>query len=148
VLLGPGFAIGHATSVSLSGASLGPVPALPVLAALPSAGPFPLVALLVLLIPVGTGVLVGIRITRDLGEIREMLLRAAYVGASTGIVFAVLAALVGGPGGPGQLAVTGPSPWQLGLAACVEIGGGALAVAALRAWRLRAARQQPATAAG
>jgi hypothetical protein len=46
----------------------------------------------------------------------------------------VVAALMGGPAGPGRLAAVGPSPWQLALATSAEIGLVAVLVVVARAW--------------
>jgi hypothetical protein len=137
-LAGPGFAVGAHTSVGLGGVSLGPVPALPVLGALPSSGTYPFIVFALVLVPLGAGVVGGLRATRGIAGWRELCLRAAAVGAAAGVGFAVLSALVGGPAGPGRLTVTGPSPWEVGLAVFGEVGGGALIVSlvkSIREWR-------------
>ena len=54
-LLGPGFAVGTGTVVSPSVVALGPVPAFPLLAALPGSGPTPEWAMGVLAVPVVVG---------------------------------------------------------------------------------------------
>ncbi len=51
-LLGPGFAVGTGTAVSPSVVSLGPMPAFPLLAALPEAGPTPEWAIGFMAVPV------------------------------------------------------------------------------------------------
>lgn len=135
VLAGPGFQLGVHTSVGLGGVSLGPVPALPVLGALPSGGAYPVVAYLLVVVPVAAGVVGGLRATRGVTGRRELGLRAAAVGGAVGVALAVCAALVGGSAGPGRLSVSGPSPWQVGLAVFGEVGGGALMVAAITALR-------------
>lgn len=137
-LAGPGFAIGAHTSVGLGGVSLGPVPALPVLGALPSSGTYPALVYALVLIPLGAGIIGGLRATRGISGWRELCMRAAALGATTGVGFAALSALVGGPAGPGRLSVTGPSPWEVGLAVFGEVGGGALMVSlvkSVREWR-------------
>ena len=63
---GPGFAVGTGTVVSPFGATLGPVPALPLLAALPAAGSPPAMVRAVLLLPVLAGVAVGVVLARRL----------------------------------------------------------------------------------
>ncbi|MCW2799598.1 MAG: hypothetical protein JWQ70_1070, partial [Aeromicrobium sp.] len=65
-LLGPGFALGTHTSVDLTGAQLGAVPGLPILAALPSPGTFPDWAFVFGLIPLAAGMLAGWRV--DVGK--------------------------------------------------------------------------------
>ena len=58
-LLGPGFALGSGTVVAPSGVALGPVPAVPVLAAVPDVRGSPTWLLSVLAVPVLCGLLVG-----------------------------------------------------------------------------------------
>src|SRR5262249_60779433 len=61
-------------------------------------------------------------------------------GALTGGVLGVLAAFAGGPLGNGRLAAVGPSAWQVGLVAGLEVGGAAAVAAGGANWlRLRAA---------
>lgn len=60
---GPGFAVGAGTGVSPFGVALGPVPALPILAALPDSAP-PQALRLVLLAPLVAGILAGIVVAR------------------------------------------------------------------------------------
>ncbi|HVQ93529.1 MAG TPA: DUF6350 family protein, partial [Mycobacteriales bacterium] len=60
---GPGFAVGAGTGVSPFGAVLGPVPALPLLAALPAGAP-PQAMRLVLIAPLLAGVLAGLTVAR------------------------------------------------------------------------------------
>jgi hypothetical protein len=122
-LVGPGFAVGSGTSVSLIGAHLGPVPAFPLLAALPSGTSpapetWPLVAA-----PVLAGVFAGVLAVRAAGAAgrRAAVRLAGWSGLTVGVVLAALAGLAGGPLGAGRLAAVGPSPWQLGGAAGVEV---------------------------
>ncbi len=122
-LVGPGFAVGTGTSVSLVGAHLGPVPAFPLLAALPSGTSpapetWPLVAA-----PLLAGVLAGVMAGRAAGVSgrRAAVRLAGWTGLAVGVALAVLAGLAGGPLGAGRLAAVGPSPWQLGGAAGIEV---------------------------
>ncbi len=135
VLAGPGFGLGAHTSVSLAGAHLGAVPALPVLAALPRSGPFPPVLLVLLAVPVGCGVLGGLRALRGADTWRSEVARALATAGVAGCGAAVLGWLADGSAGPGRLTVSGPSPWQLGLAVAGEVAVGSLLVVGLRAWR-------------
>lgn len=137
VLAGPGFAVGAQTHVSLGGISLGAVPGLPLLGALPDSGTYPGAVFVLLVIPVIAGGLAGWRATQGVRGLKELLVRSTGIGAASGLAFASLAALVGGAAGPGRLAVTGPSPWRTGLAVAAEIGCGAVAVALVRAVRQR-----------
>lgn len=129
--LGPGFAAGAGTSVSPLGVTLGPVPSLPLLAALPG-GNAPWYAQAALLLPVAAGVLVGLLLARrGPTTVPSAAAEAALAGLLAGVVMAVLAWLSGGPLGGERLTDVGPSPWQTGLAAAVALGLPAAATAAL-----------------
>jgi hypothetical protein len=127
VIAGPGFAIGAGTSVTTSAVVLGPLPALPVLGALPGPGPLPATASALSCVPVLAGVVSGVMLLRA-GEVPwwRCLVDVLGIAAVVGTVFTALAWLSGGPAGPGRLAVTGPVAWQAGVWLAVEVGGGAL----------------------
>jgi hypothetical protein len=123
-LAGPGFAVGTGTAVSPGEVVLGPLPALPLTAALPS-GAHP-AAWLVLLVPVLAGVLAGLVLVRrrcDAG-----VLDALAVAAAGGLALAVLAWMSGGPVGGERLAELGPSPVPVGAAFAVAVAVGAVGV--------------------
>ena len=111
-LAGPGFAVGAGTSVSPVTTVLGPLPALPVLGALPDPGPMPSYAVAALAVPVLAGVaaaFVLLRAERRAGWLR-LVADLAAVCAASGLGLALLGWLCGGPAGPGRLLVTGPAP--------------------------------------
>jgi hypothetical protein len=122
--VGPGFAVGAHTSVSPLGVHLGLVPAFPLLGALPASGAAPGLAVPALFVPFAAGVLAGVLVIRRLPALRidEAALWGFAAGALTGGALAILAVLSGGPAGPGRLATVGPSAWQVGLAAALEMG--------------------------
>jgi hypothetical protein len=131
-LAGPGFAVGVGTTVGPFGTTLGAVPALPVMAALPS-GPAPVwLGAVLLAVPVAAGALGGVVVGRRLtcGAGRAAL-EGLALGPCAGAALAVAAWLSGGPLGGGRLTVVGPSWWQVGLAVMAEAGVGAAAAAAL-----------------
>lgn len=129
-LAGPGFAVGAGTAVGPFGTVLGPVPALPLLAGLPS-GPPPGLAVLALLVPIAAGVLAGLLVARRLScSSARAAADAALVGPAAGLLMAALSYLSGGPLGEGRLADVGPSPWRVGLAVALEVGLAAAATAA------------------
>ncbi|RZS90296.1 hypothetical protein EV189_2081 [Motilibacter rhizosphaerae] len=136
--LGPGFAVGTGTSVSPSGVHLGALPDLPLLTALPSAGGVPaLVRLLVVLLPVGAGVLGGAVVARRAPRSYAVDATAVVAGAGgavAGLLLGLLAALSSGAAGDERLQVLGPSPVAVALAAATELA----LVAACTAWVLRA----------
>ncbi len=108
-LIGPGFTLGTDTSVDLSGAQLGAVPGLPVLAALPAPGAFAGWVFLLGLIPLAAGMLAGWRVD-DRGR-DDLLLRVGLgsaAGGCAGLVLGVLVGLSGGSVGPGRMAEAGP----------------------------------------
>jgi hypothetical protein len=127
--VGPGFAVGEGTSVTPWGATLGDVPAFPLLAALPQ-GTSPGEGLLALLVPVAAGVLAALLLRRGLdrpdaptvGGRRRVAQAAGVAGAVTGVGAGLLALLVAGPAGPGRMAVVGPDWWAVGPAAGLEVG--------------------------
>ena len=124
-LVGPGFAIGTDTSLDLTGAHLGTVPGLPVLAALPSPGEFPGWVFVLGLLPLLAGVVAGwstrlpvsspsplAGLVADADTDGRALLRrlgfAAAAGALAGAAVGLLVGISGGAVGPGRLAEAGP----------------------------------------
>jgi hypothetical protein len=150
-LAGPGFAVGSATSVTLWSSSLGPLPALPALGALPAPGPLPRLVLALLVVPVLAGILAGVllhRIRRSprRGRWTGWHRAAADVGGVSALAaggMALLAWLSGGPAGPGLLAVTGPPPLLTGLAFGIEVAVGVVLVLAMAGARRRFFRRTP-----
>lgn len=107
VLLGPGFALGANTSVDLTGAHLGAVPGLPLLAALPGPGEFPGWVFALGLLPLLAGVIAGWQLKIVGGMLQRIGLGIA-AGALAGLVCGALIAVSGGALGPGRMAVAGP----------------------------------------
>ena len=124
---GPGFALGTGTTVRPFAVELGPVPALPLLAALPAGPPPTWLGVLCLAVPVLAGAVGGVLIARRrlpaswAGAARDAL----GCGVLAGAVAGVLLALSGGPLGGGHLATVGPSAWQVAPLLSVEIAAGA-----------------------
>jgi hypothetical protein len=142
-LVGPGFAIGAGSFVSPVGTALGPLPALPVLGALPTGDT--IFGFAGLLVPVIAGFVAGVAVrpalTRELGRLRlpEVLGVALGAGVVGGLLTGFLAAASGGSAGPGRLAQVGPDPLAVGLFAALEF---AVAIAiGLAAASRRAARE-------
>lgn len=127
-LIGPGFAIGVGSAVSPLGTQLGPLPALPVLGALP-AGDVPF-GLLGLLVPVIAGflagALAGLRLREVLGGLGTVL-TGLGIGLIGGVLLGLLSAASAGAAGPGRLAQVGPEPWVVGAVAALELGLAAMA---------------------
>jgi len=152
--VGPGFAVGTGTSVGIAGSTLGAVPALPLLAALPAGSGSP-AWWLALAVPVGAGVAAGCVADRTVGSppgdeplswrtlLRSTALTAGLVGALVAAAVAGLAWLSAGPAGPGRMATTGPDWWAVGPAAGLEVAAAAaVTLAALAALRRH---RQPGT---
>jgi hypothetical protein len=122
--VGPGFAVGAGTGVSPFGADLGAVPAVPLLAALPQE-PGPGWGPLVLVVPLGAGVLAGLLAHRSEAVTgsgwRPLAEASAVAGGLVAAAVAVLALLASGPGGPGRLAETGPDWWAVAPVAGLEV---------------------------
>lgn len=133
---GPGFAVGVGTSVGPLSIVLGPVPAFPLLAALPGEDVSVWVGGLLLLIPLGAGVVGGLLVASRLsGSAGRAALEACAVGPCAGVATALLCLLSGGPLGSARLAAVGPSPWRVGLAVLVEVAAPAAAAAAIATHR-------------
>ena len=131
-LIGPGFSIGTGSLVSPLGTTLGPLPSIPVLGALPQGDtPFEFVGLLV---PLVAGFLVGavlcssvssrLRSTGTLGSLLGVGLGTGVVG---GAILGLLAWASSGAIGPGRLQQAGPDPAMVGLFAALELGVTAVA---------------------
>ncbi|HEY7483370.1 MAG TPA: DUF6350 family protein [Streptosporangiaceae bacterium] len=136
--IGPGFSVGRGTSVSPTGVFLDVVPSFPPLAALPEAGPAPALSLLALAAPFLAGIVAGSLTIRVLpSPVSEAAPLWGFVsGALTGCVAAALAALAGGPLGGARLATMGPSAWQVGFMAALEVGVSAAIAAWVTNWSL------------
>lgn len=108
-LIGPGFVLGTDTSVDLTGAHLGAVPGLPVLAGLPSPGAFPDWVFVLGLVPLLAGIAAGLRLrTRRTAPFLEHMGLGAASGALAGLVLGAVVAMSGGAIGPGRMADVGP----------------------------------------
>lgn len=124
--IGPGFAIGTGSSVSPLGTTLGPLPAVPVLGALPTdelAYGF-----LGLLVPVVAGFLAGVATSRGLrralGDDASpgwAVAAAPASGLVGGTLLGLLAWASAGSAGPGRLHDVGPDPLLVGLIAAAEL---------------------------
>jgi hypothetical protein len=137
--LGPGFAFGTGTLVAPTGAALGQLPAFPLLAALPQgmqAGTPPWLTLAVLALPYVAGCVAGLLLVRaaPTPAVELAPVWGLACGAAAGGVLGVLAAFSGGPLGDGRLSAVGPSGWQVGLVAALEIGIASAVTAGVTNW--------------
>jgi len=138
-LLGAGFAVGSGTVVSPTAVSVGPVPAFPLLAALPDGGPTPWWAAALMALPVLLAVLGAfLMVRRHPSPVYE-------AGAGRGLAAGVLGALLlsvltrfgGGAVGPGRMADVGALwPGTL-VSALLALGGGGLLGGLLATWWAR-----------
>lgn len=147
-LIGPGFAIGVGSSVSPLATTLGPVPAVPVLAALPGGeSSFGFVGLLApIVVAFVAAALLRPGLVRALGgnpPLRWLVAAGVGMGVVAGLVLGLLAAAASGSAGPGRLAQVGPDALAVGLWAAVEVA--AAATIGLLASRRR--EPEPAAAA-
>lgn len=147
--LGPGFAFGTGTVVAPTGVALGPLPAFPMLAAIPTGSPAAIpgwVSMAVLAVPYFAGAFGGLLMVRvaPTPAIETAPLWGFACGAATGVVTGALAAFSGGALGSARLAAVGPSGWQAGLVATLEVGVAAAVSAGVVNW-LRV-RRDPGTA--
>jgi hypothetical protein len=125
-LIGPGFALGAGSSISPVNTLVGPVPALPILGAVPS-GDLPL-GFLGLLVPLVIGFLAAALVRRRLVVdlrggplVSRLALAAVGIGAVAAIGLGLLAWFSGGAIGPGRLVAVGPNPWLVTLFTFVEV---------------------------
>jgi hypothetical protein len=148
--LGPGFAVGELTEVSPTGVSLGELPLFPILAALPDNGAAPAVSLVSLALPFAAGAVGGVLTQRSAPDVvREAAPLWGFVcGVTTGLLCAALAEMAGGSLGSERLTEVGPSTWQVGLVAALEVGVAAAIAAWIANWwysrRLRRAAAESA----
>jgi hypothetical protein len=149
---GPGFALGTGTAVAPGGVRLGPLPAFPLLAAVPhdvSAGWLQLLVV----VPVCAGVIAGVVVVRcspAAGSAHAAVL-GALAGLSGAVAFASLCQLASGAVGPGRMQDVGPGVVAT-LLVCAVAGslGGAVAGAG-SCWvssRTGPGRRGPASAEG
>lgn len=154
-LAGAGFSLGQGSSVSPLGTDVGPIPALPILGAIPKDAP--LFSLVALLIPAAVAFGAGLVARRRTTEVAERAARPWTVTLSVvlgiTVVVVVLAGLVAwcgsGAAGPGRLSDVGVNPGRLMLFLGVEtLIGGTLALFLPGAREAAAGLQSAAKTAG
>lgn len=138
-LLGPGFAIGSGTVVAPSGVVLGPIPAFPLLAALPSPGPASAWTTALLCVPPLLAVAIGFLTVRrhPTPGYGQGAVRGLGAGVGGGLLLAAAVALAGGPVGPGRMAEVGTPFLDVLAAGVVSLGLGALSGGVAGVWWLR-----------
>lgn len=150
VLVGPGFSLGEETSVNLSGADVGQVPGIPVLAALPDPGQFSGWVIVLGLVPLLAGMLSGalVRAPKD-STISYRAGLGAAAGACAGLAVGIVIACSGGAIGPGRMEQAGPPVATPVLIAVATMAvGGALGAALAHYRRDRAYRPSSISESG
>lgn len=140
---GPGFAVGVGTAVTPAASTVGVLPLVPVLGALPSPGPLPAIAQAAVVLPVVVGAVVGWRCSRSVGPddgtstgvVPSTVLDALIAAVVAAVALTVAVMLSAGSAGPGQLTDVGPSAWRVGLALLGELAAGATVTAWILARR-------------
>jgi hypothetical protein len=136
---GPGFLVGSGTFVSVHGVTLGAVPALPLLAALPDTQAVPLVAFASQAVPALAGLVTGATIGRWFTDQDGGSVVAGLTGVLGGVLLGVLSgALVwvaGGSLGDGALAEVGAPPVGTAVAMALQTGIAAAVAATVTRWR-------------
>lgn len=148
--LGPGFAVGTGTVVAPTGVVLGPLPAFPLLGAVPVDETPSTALMVVFLLPLAAGALAGWVASRRSTDPDERLEYAALRGGVAGVVgglgFAVCALLASGSGGPGRMAEIGPAAVSVGLVAILTLTVAAVVTSVLPVlWRLWRTPPAPVT---
>ncbi len=138
---GPGFLVGAETLVSVHGVTLGAVPALPLLAALPDTQAVPLLAFVSQAVPALAGLVAGTTVGRwftatDGGSVVAGL-NGVLAGVLLGVVSGALVWVAGGSLGDGALAQVGAPALATGIAVAAQSGIAAAIAAAVTRWRDR-----------
>jgi len=136
---GPGFSVGAGTLVSVHGVTLGAVPALPLLAALPDTQAVPLIAFVSQAVPAIAGIVAGRTVARwfgdDDGGSVVAGLTGLVAGVLLGVVSGVLVWIAGGSLGDGALAEVGAPALATGIAMAAQAGIAAAFAATIVRWR-------------
>lgn len=139
-LAGPGFAVGTGTIVSPAVVELGPVPAFPLLAALPDPAPTPGWTGALLGVPVLVAVLAAALTARRLPapDLLTGAVRGLGAGALGGVLTGLLVGLAGGSAGPGRMTDIGAQVGDVLTSAVVAMAvGGVLGAVAETWWQRR-----------
>jgi hypothetical protein len=125
--LGPGFTLGVDTLMTPGQVDVGRLPSLPLLAALPTAGPPPAWGSALVLVAVLAGcAAAAVALRRHPVEgLVARAVRGGLAGVAAGVAFGLLTALAGASG-PGRLVDVGPQTWPCVLVAAVGLGLGGL----------------------
>ena len=138
-LLGPGFAIGTGTLVSPASVVLGPVPAFPLLAALPSAGtPAAWLTALVAAPVLAAALGVALMLRRyPVLSYETGAARGLGAGVAGGLLTTAMTVLAGGAVGPGRMSEIGAGLLDTLVSATVSMGVGGLVAGIAATWWAR-----------
>ncbi|HEX6517882.1 MAG TPA: DUF6350 family protein [Nocardioidaceae bacterium] len=138
-LVGPGFAVGAGTLVSPSVVVLGPVPAFPLLAALPDEGPAPWWAQALVGVPVLLAAAAAATTLRryPVPEYPAGAACGAGAGVVGGLLLGLLCSVAGGSVGPGRMADVGADLLSVAPMAMLATGVGGLVGGLVTTWWLR-----------
>lgn len=142
-LAGPGFAVGTGTVVAPGDVSTGPLPGLPLLAAVPRTPGSPWLEAGLLVLPALAGAAAGLIAVRRAPRtsLSAAGLYGGLAGLTTGVAFGLLALLSAGSVGPGRMTQIGPGASVLLVASlCCAVGG---ALAAVGSYWLHSDRRGP-----
>lgn len=135
-LLGPGFAVGTGTVVSPSAVVLGPMPALPLLAALPGEGTPPGWLAGALAVPVLAAAFAAAwaQHRRPTTAWDAGLLRGFGSGLGAAVAVCALVAVAGGPMGTGRMSEIGAPLGDVAVSAFAAMGAGGILGGAVTTW--------------
>ena len=122
--LGPGFAVGTGTSVSVLSTKVGALPTFPMLGALPRTASrlFPY-DLAYLALPVGAGVVLALVVLRGgHGKLADRVRALSLAALAVALLAGLAATLSGGPLAGGRMATLGPSGWRTAAATLLLLG--------------------------
>lgn len=137
---GPGFSVAVGSIISPAAAHPGLMPLVPILGALPEAADYPAAMFLVLLVPVGCGVVIARWVDQELeffGNARARLVATATSAAVAVVAIALLTWLGNGALGVERLAAVGPAVLPFAGALLLEVLLGAAAWVGWLLWRDR-----------
>lgn len=129
-LAGPGFTVGAGTHFGLDAVTSAPLPALPLLGALPGPTTGAGLGVWAPVLMAGAGVMGGWFVHRRFEHIAwwHVFVLAGTIAAGAGLACGSLVGLASGVAGPGRLAEVGASGTFIGLTIAAQVGLGALVV--------------------